>query len=236
MLCSQAQDTSSKKLHTHLPIKGDVGITLNISQIFSDFSINAPNDDVYEHFFIRKYTKNDLAWRFGIGFFTNNTSFIGLDSVSTAAVRTDSTLKNNKLYLSLGLEKHINTGSRLDPYFLASVSYGAIGKSSSNTVVELSDTTGTSSTNRIIETPGGSHFRISTGVGFNYFIAQKIALGAEYSLGYNYITTGGDFSKVVVQKSVSGTENIQRTTGTNQTQTSSFSFLGSGRLSLSYFF
>ncbi len=221
--------------HMHKPTN-QWGVSINISQIFKDASIAAPKDDVHEHVFIRKYLSAKTALRFGLGFKNLNQSVSILDTLGGFQADTDSSFKQNQVYISFGVEKHIKTGSKLDPYFAPFISYAKVSNSTAKNLTVLSDTVSSSSVDISYQRPGENLFKIGLALGANYFIAKNLALGGEFGVGYFIRSQGGDFSTVRINRTSSGTEIVNREVGTLIETSSGFSMLGSGKLTLSYFF
>src|SRR5690606_20853388 len=95
---------------------------------------------------------------------------------------------------------------------------------------------GTDKTTTTITRDGGFSFGIIGLVGFNYFVAKNFAFGAEYSLSYNYLGLGGNYSEVTRVEPLSGSTSSTVVKGKDMTKTNTFDADGTARILLSYYF
>lgn len=219
------------------PAEGDFGVVFNISGLISNIGLS-PTQDPFGNDLIlgRAYVKDNHVVRLGIGVksFDNKISLI--DSVGSAERTLDSTYKKFNFYISPGYEYHFKGLARLDPYIGANLNFGLLGKTNSIINESLKDTTGVNKTEISYQSEGGFMFGVSALVGFNYFVAQNLALGAEYGLGFYSSREGGDWERVTVITPVSGNNVSRREVGTQRSSITGFNMSGNLSINLSYYF
>lgn len=189
------------------PVAGDMGLGFKVSGI-ADVKIS---DWKTDHFAIpqllyRYYVSDKFAVRAGLGLNLSNKSYSSKyenrPTGSSVNTKVDSTytIKNTIFSIDPGVEYHLGSpATKVDPYIGAVISVSMKGKTetsdhqvrsqydySSNAYLSQSDLTV-----RTV-TPGGMGFGGSLVCGFNYFFSDNFAIGAEYMLGYNTVTTSGD--------------------------------------------
>ena len=158
------------------------------------------------------------------------------DSVGASLVGIDSTTTSSSLYLAVGLEKHFKGTKRLDPYIAGQVALGFIGKTKRDIEQREVTTAGTERTTVTYQQDGGFAIGLVGTAGFNYFLAKNFALGAEYSLGYNYLKQGGNYSEITQVTPISGGSTSDVEKGKLQTNSNTFNVDGTARIVLSYYF
>lgn len=222
--------------------KGDWGISINISGIINNITLQNQKDGAGNYvIFGRKYIKNDMAIRLGFNVAYNNQKWNSEDSIvigsgSTALRQIDSTVSRFDFSISGGYEKHFGSTKRLDPYFAGVMTIGRIGNTETNANTNIKDLTGTDKTQHIIQEDGGFYFGLGGVAGFNYFIAPKFSLGAEFGYFYSYSKTGGDYNESVVNTPVSGSQSSTFSRGINEQSTNSLNVNSTASIMLSYFF
>ena len=138
--------------------------------------------------------------------------------------------------VSLGYEKHMKGTKRLDPYFVGELFLGRMGNTTFETNVDIKDVTGTDKTQYTRRYDGGFIFGLGVAGGFNYFIAPKFSLGAEFGFAYMYAKVGGDYSESIVNTPVSGSQQSQFNLGKRESTANYIGVASTTVISLSYFF
>ncbi|MDF1672622.1 MAG: hypothetical protein P1U41_03910 [Vicingaceae bacterium] len=190
---------------------GDWGFVLNLTGLINNISIgNLTDGNTNNAILAKHHLTNDKVLRLGFGLKSVSNNTFTADSVNITAGRAlqevDSTEKRFDFSISAGIEKHLGTTRRLDPYVGGELAIGRIGATKIDANTDISDVTGTRTISRIIQRDGGFNFSLNAIAGFNYFFAERISLGAEFSLGYLYSAVGGDESESVVDTPVSGSQ------------------------------
>lgn len=222
--------------------KGDWGISVNISGIINNIALQNPKDGAGNYVvFARKYIKDDVAVRLGFNVAYNNNKWKFEDSIVVAsgnsALRTiDSTISRFDFSFSGGYEKHFGSTKRLDPYFAGVLTIGRIGNTETTATTNIKDVTGTDKTQHIIQQDGGFYFGMGAVAGFNYFIAPKFSLGAEFGYFYTYSKTGGDYNESIVNTPVSGAQSSTFSVGINEQSSNTLNVSSTASIMLSYFF
>jgi hypothetical protein len=216
---------------------GDWGFGFNITGLINNISVANPQDvNNNNAIFAKHYLTDQNALRLTLGIKTINNKWTTEDSVGQALVNVDSTEKRMDISFALGYERHLGNFKRLDPYLGAEIAVGIIGKYKVNANTTITDATGVSTIQRVIQQDGGTSFGINLITGFNYFIVKKLALGAEYGLGYTTSVMGGDVSESVVNTPASGAATSEFTKGVNQLNSSGVNVNSTFGIILSYYF
>jgi len=224
------------------PIKGNWGFSLNISGVINNIVIENNKDSLGQYNLIgRHYLKDNLALRLGFGAaYLNNNNFnedsVNLASGNRALQTVDSTTSRFDFKVSIGIEKHLGTTRRLDPYVGADLSIIRIGATKTNTDLSETDVTGTSKTRGTLQQDGGAGFGLGAVAGFNYFLSKNLSLGVEFGYAFNYIKTGGDFSANTNTQPVSGADTSTNAFGKSSATETSIGATTTGGLMLSFFF
>ena len=237
LLNASAQNDSNP----YKPVKRDLGFAFNLNGLINNIGLNSMNDvNGNEFFLVRNMLDDDLAFRAGFGITSRSDKWSTVDSVFTSGptrVKWDSSSSRVDIYFAPGLEKHFANTGRLDPYIGAELKIGLLGKTKtkSNTVSE--DTVGTGTLEVKGELAGGTSLGINLIAGFNYFFSNRIAIGAEYSWGFNSSSIGGDWSTTTIDTPANATStSTTRAVGSNLTSNSGFLVGSTAGITLSYFF
>ncbi len=190
---------------------GDWGFVLNLTGLINNISIgNVTDGNTNNAILAKHHLTNDKVLRLGLGLKSVSNNTFTADSVNITAGRAlqevDSTERRFDFSISAGIEKHLGTTRRLDPYVGGELAIGRIGATKIDANTDISDATGTRTIARVIQRDGGFNFSLNAIAGFNYFFAERISLGAEFSLGYVYSAVGGDESESLVDTPVSGSQ------------------------------
>jgi outer membrane protein with beta-barrel domain len=222
--------------------EGDWGLSINISGIINDIKIENSEDPFGNYMiFGRKYIKDDVAIRIGLSINSmrdkwNSEDSITLASGNRALQAIDSSETRFDFSVSLGYEKHMAGTKRLDPYFAAELMIGRRGNTTFETNVDIKDVTGTDKTQYTLRYDGGFIFGLGVAAGFNYFIAPKFSLGAEFGFAYMYAKVGGDYSESLVNTPVSGSQQSQFNLGKRESTANYIGVSSGASIMLSYFF
>ncbi len=192
------------------PAKGDLGLGFNL-QGLSNLSLNNFSKDDFgvPQVLVRYYLSPKYSLRAQVGFSMQNgesvyrNSFVDSLSASRATLK-DSTIKTShssmNFSFSPGIEYHLKSNAaRLDPYVGAVIPFSFSGESVTEVDERITfydfasektifDKDVTSTTNE----PGAILVGLNLLAGFNFFISDNIAVGAEYSLGFGMTSVGGD--------------------------------------------
>jgi hypothetical protein len=219
--------------------KGDWGVVLNLSGLIDNIQLNNFTDSIGNNsILIRHYRKANLAYRFGLGVGIHSTKTSSEDSlkVNQQLLDKDSTYRRSAFSFTFGMEKHLGTSKRLDPYVGFQAMVGFIGKTKIQVDSETISKAGTATVDRDFVMDGGNAFGLHLITGFNYFIAERFSLGAEYVLGYNYRSIGGNYSDTVIDTPINGTGDSSVEKGQLAVRDSGFSPSGSVNVLIAYYF
>lgn len=224
------------------PVEGDWGLSLSISGLINNIVIENNKDSLGQfNLFGRHYLKDNLALRlgFGVAYLKNNTfneDSVTIASGNRALETADSTTSRFDFKISVGIEKHLGTTRRLDPYVGADLSIIRIGATKANKELNQTDITGTRKETTTLNTDGGAGFGIGAIAGFNYFISKNLSLGAEFGYAYTYTKRGGNFNGNTRIIPVSGTEINTSSIGKASNTETSIGATATGGIMLSFFF
>ena len=234
--------SSTLKAHDTLGVKpsgGDWGMVLDVTGLIDNIGLSNFRDSVGNNsLLIKHYRKDDLVYRFGIGIGLHNRKTSTQDSlqINQELIDKDSVNKHSAYTFSFGLEKHLGNSRRLDPYIGVQAIVGIIGKTKIEVDSKAISNTGTDTYDRDYVRDGGGLFGVQLICGFNYFLAERFSLGAEYNLGYNYRKMGGNFSDTEIFTPASGNSSSTLEKGELAVSDSRLSASGTANVTLSYFF
>lgn len=231
--------TDTTRVQQVKPAQGDWGMVLNLTGLIDDIRLNNFQDSIGNNtILIKHYRKEDLVYRIGIGINMYSRKVSTEDSlkVNQQLLDKDSVFKQSAYSFSFGLEKHLGNSRRLDPYLGLQAMVGLIGKTKIEVDSKYIGNTGTSTIDRDYVVDGGSMFGLHLIGGFNYFVAERFSIGAEYMLGYTYRKTGGNYSDTVIDTPVNGSSSSTLDKGELAVRDSELSPSGAANITLSYFF
>lgn len=224
------------------PQEGDWGLSINISGIINDIRLENDKDANGNYMvFGRKYLKDDMALRVGLNINSERNKRTVEDSITLGsgnrALQTiDSSKTRFDFSVLVGVEKHLAGTKRLDPYFASELMIGRIGNTKSDATTTIKDVTGTDKTDFTRQEDGGLTFGLGLIAGFNYFIAPKFSLGAEFGLTYSYVKSGGEYSESMVNTPVSGSQTSTFILGKQEQTNNRIGVSSTSGIVLSYFF
>lgn len=191
------------------PVAGDISLGFRITGL-GTVAIQSWDEDAFEipEVMGRYYLTDRIALRSRIGLELLNTSgeFSDqyLDTVRFALNQiidsaTTSSISSFGFSITPGAEYHLLAdASKLDPYVGAEVSFGYKGVTSTEldqiyerAVADDGSVIFRENLNIKTRTPGGISIGFNLLGGFNYFFTDKIAVGAEYSIGFLNQRQGG---------------------------------------------
>jgi hypothetical protein len=222
---------------------GDWGFVLNLTGLINNISIGNLTDGNNNNAILAKHhLADDKVLRLGLGLKSVSNSWFTADSITIllsgnrALQEVDSTEKRFDFSVSGGIEKHLGTTKRLDPYIGGELAIGKIGATKIDASTDITDVTGTQKIQRIIQKDGGFNFGLNAIAGFNYFFAERISIGAEFSIGYIYSGAGGDESESLVDTPVSGAQVSSFISRKNRYSSKGFDVNSTAGLMISFFF
>lgn len=221
---------------------GDWGFVLNLTGLIDNISIGTLSDANTNNAILAKHhLTNDKVLRIGLGLKSVKDNWFSGDSISLgsgnrALKEVDSVETRFDFSVSIGMEKHLGNTRRLDPYIGGQLAIGKIGGTKIDAKTSITDVTGTEKIDRVIQRDGGFNMSISALAGFNYFFSERISIGAEFSLGYNYASLGGNESESEVNTPVSGSQISSFINRENSISNSGFEVNSTAGLMLSFFF
>ncbi|MBL4670221.1 MAG: outer membrane beta-barrel protein [Flavobacteriales bacterium] len=224
------------------PIEGDWGLSLNISGIIDNIVIENNKDSLGQfNLFARHYLKDDLALRVGFGVAYLSQNFFREDSVTLSSGNRglqsiDSTISRFDFKVSIGIEKHLGTTRRLDPYVGGDLMIMRIGSTKTDANLDQTDVTGTHKEQILLQQDGGAAFGLAGIAGFNYFISKNLSLGVEFGYAFTYVKAGGDFSGSNVVTPVSGSQSSTFVSGKAGASQTTIGATSTGGIMLSFFF
>lgn len=239
VICSSTLLSAQEEEIRLKPVEKNWGFTFNLSGFINDIKLEGNRDQTGQPIlFVRRYLRDDLALRAGFGLNTLKNTTVHKDSLRQIAsfVEFDSVFTRNDVSFSAGIEKHIGTMRRLDPYFGGEILFQFLGKETTTWERTTTETAGKSTVEGEKKTDGGIGFGIFGIAGFNYFIADHISLGAEYRFGYAYLKTGGNFSESIINTPISGSPTNTFNKGVDEYRTSGFEVNSTANIILSIFF
>lgn len=234
-----AQDSlkSSYTSHAYFPKKGDIGTTLLLSGLIDNIQLQSQNAPLGENIlFARYYLEDDLVLRLGFGLNLTNYKREQADSVGQTLVSTDSLNRRYTLNISGGIEKHLESSNRLDPYLFGQLNLTFVGKRNTEINTSTESAAGTSTTERIIKQDGGFGLGLVAGGGLNYFVAKRFSIGTELGLVFQYSRIGGTTSDNFISTPVNGNSTSDFNTSDDTVIQTSVDISTNAMFNISYFF
>ena len=237
-LCQAQEHVSGSK--SFKPDSNDIGLSFNLTGLINNISLNSLTDySGKEILILHKYIQNKVSLRFGFGLETINQKFSTVDSVFTTGssqIQWDSTFTKASVFFAPGIEKHLGNTQKLDPFIGGGIIFGLQGKNHMKSKMVITDTIGVATREITGDRDGGSFIGLNLMAGFDFFITQKLCIGAEYNLTFSTNIDGGDWSVVTIYTPASGTGSTTRDIGSDLTSESGIALESTGGLTLSYYF
>lgn len=223
--------------HEFMPKEGDIGTTILLSGLIDDIQFQTPEVELGQNIlFVRYYLKDDLSVRLGFGFDLNSLSRETADSAGLSLIRTDSSTSRFTLNISGGIEKHLKSSNRLDPYVYAQLNLTFVGKENTDILTTEEFSAGTDRINRSIKRDGGIGIGLVAGGGMNYFLASRFSLGAEIGLALQYSSIGGTISDNTLITLNNGNSTSDFNRSEDKVQKTSIGVQTNALINISYFF
>lgn len=196
LLCAFLLSWSLSAQDSFRPLPGELGVGLKAKGLGPVARDNFEPTFNFPELQLRYSNSDLLTFRVDIGLKGSANNALNRDTSVNNSIVTTTESKNSVretgFILSPGLEYHFEGTSRLDPYAGAQLDFQMMGRK--KTTTEFDKKTGdTFAQNAISELtePGSIEYGLRLFAGFNYFIADRLAMGLDYSLGFKTERSGG---------------------------------------------
>jgi len=234
---SSDESKSSTERHEFMPVQGDLGVTLLLSGLIDDIQLQSPEIELGQNIlFVRYYLEDDLSLRLGFGLDLDNYSRETADSVGLSLFRVDSSTNRFTMNISAGVEKHLKSTNRLDPYVFSQLNLTFIGKENTEVTESQTIAAGTARNNRTIKRDGGIGIGLVAGGGMNYFLAPRFSIGTEIGLIFQYSSIGGTITDNSIVTSIGGATNSDFNRSEDQVDRTEINVQTNALINISYFF
>lgn len=228
---------STYSSHEYFPKKGDVGTTILLSGLIDNIQLATPSIKLGQNIlFVRYYLEDDLVLRLGLGLNFMNYSQETADSVGLTLVSSDSLSRSYTFNISGGIEKHLQSSNRLDPYVFGQMNLTFIGKERTEINSDITSSAGSSKVERVIKKDGGFGLGLVVGGGLNYFIAKRFSVGTELGLVFQYSSIGGTTSDNTINTPINGSSNSNFSKSDDQVNLTEIDVATNAMINFSYFF
>lgn len=219
------------------PKAGDFGVSILVNGLIDNVNLESFDNQYGQNILLGKYyLKDDFVLRIGFGFDLDYAKRELADSVGTTLVKRDSSFSQYRINIGGGIEKHFSGSKRLDPYVFSQLDLTFIGKSTGKINTSIESKAGTDRTERTIKADGGIGFGLTTGGGFNYFLAPRFSLGTELGLQIFYSSVGGKITDNTVNTPLNGSSTTTFISRDDQTNEAMIDVQPNAIINLSYFF
>lgn len=232
-------DSNSSKYSSpeFFPKKGDMGTTLLMSGLIDNIQLESQSVELGKNIlFLRYYLEDDLVLRLGLGIDFRNYKNEVADSVGLSLVTGDSLNRMTTFNISGGIEKHLESSNRLDPYVFGQLNLTFVGKEVTEINAAVNTSAGTGRVEQTIKTDGGFGIGLVVGGGLNYFIAKRFSLGTELGLVLQYSNIGGTTSNNTITTPINGNSSSDFKTSDDQVKLTEIKVNTNALINLSYFF
>jgi hypothetical protein len=230
-------NTESENRHEFMPKQGDLGTTILLSGLIDNIQFTTPEVELGQNIlFVRYYLEDDLSLRLGFGFDLNSINRETADSVGLSLISTDSSTSRFTLNISGGIEKHLKSTNRLDPYIYSQLNLTFVGKENTDIITTEEFSAGIDRINRSIKKDGGIGVGLVVGGGMNYFIAPRFSLGAEIGLFLQYSSIGGTISDNTITTLNNGNSSSDFNRSEDKVQRTTIGVQTNALINVSYFF
>lgn len=153
------------------PSTGNITVEIGLSSVLgTPVSANNPAGVPVGVLKGRYFMSDDMAIRGSFGF--------GTGSNTTTAANTEETVtKTTGFALGAGIEKHLAGTSKLSPYIGAEIGFGIASGST-----EITNLGGTAGDKQTTTGGGNTNIRLNTMLGADYWIVEKVYVGAELGM------------------------------------------------------
>lgn len=237
-LSAQEEVSESKAERSpYFPAKGSIGATILVSGLINNIQLESPKSKLGQNIlFVRYYLEDDLALRLGLGVNVNSYKQEKADSVGLTLVSTDSLYNTYTINISSGIEKHLRSTNRMDPYVFGQLNLTFVGKENTEINRKTATSVGESKNERVIKKDGGFGIGLAVGGGFNYFIAKRFSIGTELGLIFQYSAIGGTTSDNIINTPINGSSTNNFNTSENLVKKFDIAIDTNALINLSYFF
>ncbi len=230
-------ENKSTSASLFLPETGDFGVSFTIDGLIDKIKLSPPQNKVGNNLlFARYYQTNDKVLRFGFGLDIESKKREQSDSVGSEMISLDSSRSQYNINFSFGYEKHLRTTSRLDPYIFTQLDLTFIGKKKTEVEEVIASDAGERKRNKTIKEDGGIGIGISAGGGFNYFLAKRFSVGAEFAFVIQHVKEGGTISSNEITTPINGNPTSKFESKENLTRDWNVGVRPEARINISYFF
>ena len=158
---------------------------------------------------IQDYLSDDMALRITLGINSlsqktttgDSTFFTGLDNEFTTSSTKVSAFSFG---LGGGLEKHMGSSAKADPYVGAEIMLSMLGKIKDNSQTTTTADDYSDDNTVDVSYAGGFAAGLNLIGGFNYFFSDNISIGGEVGLGFGFASTGGDWTQTGTETLTAG--------------------------------
>jgi hypothetical protein len=221
----------------YVPAKGDIGATILVGGLINNIQLESPKAKLGQNIlFVRYYLEDDIALRLGLGVNLNSYKQEKADSAGLTLISTDSLFNNYIINISGGIEKHLKSTNRLDPYIFGQLNLTFIGKEKTEINRKVASSAGESKVERVIKKDGGFGIGVAVGGGFNYFIAKRFSLGTELGLIFQYSAIGGTTSDNTISTPINGSSTNNFNSSESLVKKFDIAIDTNALINLSYFF
>ena len=220
-----------------LPKKGDVGVSIVVNGLIDNISLSTNTNSYGQNvLFTRYYVADDLVLRTGFGLNLDRTAGESADSSGALLIETDSLRRSCRVNVSAGIEKHLTSNRRLDPYIFSQLDISLIGKTKNEVENRQISTVGTNLTNQEEIRDGGFALGLNLGGGFNYFLAKNFSVGSELYFGIQYVSLGGGITNNTTNTTPSGNRTSTFDSREELSKTTTIRVDPTAQINFSYFF
>ncbi|MGZ5245225.1 MAG: hypothetical protein ACXWDO_11090 [Bacteroidia bacterium] len=219
------------------PVTGDRSVTFGINGLqFINFNTNVSRTG---SLLFRQYIADDKAIRASANLAINSNS-TSLDDTSNGIEQTTLN-RNTNFNIAIGMQKSLGARPRVEPYIGIDAVLGLSGTTNRQRteITNANKTGGVDQNGDFVETETttSTPFRLGIAplIGFNYYIVDGIALGAEFSYGLNMAF--GAKGKTITERRENGT-NQPKQEAANVPSSFNYSLntLGASSVTFSVFF
>ena len=198
----------SSSLYAQVPKKGNIGGTVGIQGIAG--ALTTKNSTTNSLMF-KYYVKDDMALRVAVNYAPKNTEFVrdttsvipggfGVPNGNGFSMYTEKS-KEKSIFAEIGIQKSIRPTDKLEPYVAGVIAYSFGGE---RTITRRTDWLKDEPSVRlkgdydevVFKQSMSNTLGLNVLIGVNYFIVDKIALGAEMGYGYYFVKSeGGNVSE-----------------------------------------
>ncbi len=180
------------------PLNGDIGFGLKANGLKGLLWENNFDSLTIQ---IRKVKDQKIVFRGDLSIAYSSVKFSEENKVTSGRFYDESKERRFAIGLAPGIERHFRGTRRLDPYIGAALSIAFVGKTKLTEIDDWEDNDGSFNKEETeITSPGGLGFGLDGILGLNYFVADRISLGIEYSLGLTLLRIKGNYKEKTTER------------------------------------